>query len=135
MPVTFKPRSAGAKLDEAVITSNDPAHKTVRVKLAGDGRANPNVAVRVTPAIFTPNGDTYNDEIKFDYKDFEVTEPVLRIFNIRGAVTATFKITDAGEFLWDGVDERRQRLNAGVYLWLIEDGGKTLGSGYISLVR
>lgn len=135
VPVTFKPRSAGAKLDEAVITSNDPAHQTVRVKLAGDGRANPNVAVRVTPAIFTPNGDSYNDEIKFDYKDFEVTEPVLRIFNIRGAVTATFKITDAGEFLWDGVDERRQRLNAGVYLWLIEDGGKTLGSGYISLVR
>ncbi len=135
VPVTFKPRSAGAKLDEAVITSNDPAHKTVRVKLAGDGRANPNVAVRVTPAIFTPNGDSYNDEIKFDYKDFEVTEPVLRIFNIRGAVTATFKITDGGEFFWDGVDERRQRLNAGVYLWLIEDGGKTLGSGYISLVR
>lgn len=137
--VRFHPQIAGPKGDELVINARDPLRRWVKtdVNLTGDGRPNPNIAVRVTPAIFTPNGDTYNDRVKFDYKDFEVTEPVLRVFNIRGAVVATLELDDKGEYYWDGHDRQKggKPLAAGIYLWLIEDGGKKLGSGYISLVR
>lgn len=137
--VRFHPQIAGPKGDELVINARDPLRRWVKtdVDLTGDGRPNPNIAVRVTPAIFTPNGDTYNDRVKFDYKDFEVTEPVLRVFNIRGAVVATLELDDKGEYYWDGHDRQKggKPLAAGIYLWLIEDGGKKLGSGYISLVR
>ncbi|MCK6562440.1 choice-of-anchor D domain-containing protein [bacterium] len=137
--VRFHPQIAGPKGDELVINAHDSLDRPVTedVNLTGDGRPNPNIAVRVTPAIFTPNGDTYNDRVKFDYKDFEVTEPVLRVFNIRGAVVATLELDDKGEYYWDGHDRQKggKPLAAGIYLWLIEDGGKKLGSGYISLVR
>ncbi|MDZ7298500.1 MAG: choice-of-anchor D domain-containing protein [candidate division KSB1 bacterium] len=139
--VRFHPRIAGPKGDELVIQAHEAGNRERSVQadvdLSGEGRPNPNVAVRVTPAIFTPNDDSYNDRVRFDYKDFEVTEPVLHLFNIRGAVVATFQLKDSGEYYWDGRDRESngKSLPAGIYLWLIEDGGRKLGSGYISLVR
>jgi len=141
--IRFHPRRRGQFSGRAVVESRDSFGRQVtgEAVLSGVGKGSSNPGIRVRPTIFTPNGDTYNDATKFDWKDIDqdLYAPVLRIFNIRGAAVATIpfdkSISESGEYFWDGRDESGKPLAAGVYLWLIEDGGKKLGSGYISLVR
>lgn len=143
IPIRFHPRRRGKFDGRVVVESGDSFGRKVtdEAVLTGVGKGSLNPGIRVRPTIFTPNDDSYNDSAKFDWKDVDqdLYAPVLRIFNIRGAVVATIpfdrSVKDAGEYYWDGRDDRGEPLAAGIYLWVIEDGGKKLGSGYISLVR
>lgn len=143
IPIRFHPRRRGKFDGRAVVESGDSMGRKVtdEAVLTGVGKGSSNPGIRVRPTIFTPNDDSYNDSAKFDWKDVDqdLYAPVLRIFNIRGAVVATIPFDesnrDSGEYDWDGRDDSGKPLAAGIYLWLIEDGGKKLGSGYISLVR
>lgn len=81
--------------------------------------------VTVTPRIFSPDNDGFNDFATIDY---QLTEPGyvanIRIFDANGrqvrylAQNATLSTT--GRFRWDGLDDKLHQLPVGIYIVLTE---------------
>ena len=74
-------------------------------------------------AVFTPNGDGINDELRVAYSLFRLPEPVpvvLEVYSLDGRRVALVEagLQNAGpqSLRWDGRDETGQRLPPGLYL-------------------
>ncbi|WP_205512978.1 lamin tail domain-containing protein [Longitalea arenae] len=85
----------------------------------------PSGQVAVTPAVFSPDNDGFNDFAAIDY---QLNEPGyvanIRIFDANGrtvrhlAQNATLAVT--GRFRWDGLDDKLNKLPVGIYVVLTE---------------
>ncbi|MFK7848515.1 MAG: FG-GAP-like repeat-containing protein [Rhodothermales bacterium] len=89
----------------------------------------------VEPNPFTPNGDTFNDEITFQVTEFGLLEPVLRIFSFEGRLIRTEADLIDGFLVWNGQDESGRDQRPGVYLYTVEDENNVVASGHITLAR
>lgn len=91
--------------------------------------------VNVTvPTVFTPNGDSRNDE--FFAPSFNLSSLHIQLFDRWGH--AVFESQEIG-FRWDGKDPHGNLLPEGVYLYVIEatsfDGFQAIKKGAVTLVR
>jgi len=91
------------------------------------------------PNPFTPDGDTYNDEIYFTYPGIGESEGVIKIFNLRNIPVRTIEVpAGAGakqSAKWDGTDNAGEPLLQGIYLYIIKSQGRIICKGTITLVR
>jgi len=91
------------------------------------------------PNPFTPDGDTYNDEIYFTYPGIGESEGVIKIFNLRNIPVRTIEVpAGAGakqSAKWDGRDNAGEPLLQGIYLYIIKSQGRIICKGTITLVR
>jgi len=92
------------------------------------------MVVRSNP--FTPNGDGFNDETEFNFKDIRVVNPVLKIFDIHGRLMKEI-IGQPGDckFRWNGRDQNGKLLLPGIYLYVLLDGNKAKERGCIAIAR
>ncbi|MEX2633335.1 MAG: FG-GAP-like repeat-containing protein [Balneolales bacterium] len=134
VPVTFdnagnRTLSLIVDIDDEIEESDEDNNETsfmVNVKKA-------RVVVRPNP--FTPNDDSYNDRIGFDFTEVSVENPVLKVFDFQGRLIKTSRQPDGQSFYWDGKNENGRVQLPGVYLYVIEDGSDVVGSGAITLAR
>lgn len=89
----------------------------------------------VRPNPFTPNDDGFNDRVEFDFRELALTEPALKIFNFNGALLTILRDFDNARFRWNGRDASGRSQQPGIYLYILNDGGKTVTSGYVVLAR
>ncbi|MBN2543833.1 gliding motility-associated C-terminal domain-containing protein [bacterium] len=84
------------------------------------------------PTPFSPNGDNYNDEVKFEYPGIAEREGIIRIYDINNTLVREL---DGGVSDWDGFDEEGHRAPKGIYIYIIEKDSKIVCNGTIYLVR
>lgn len=89
--------------------------------------------VRSNP--FTPNDDGYNDFVGFDFKQFTLNTPILKIFDFQGRDIITLKKYANSKFVWNGKNNEDKKAQPGLYLYLLEDGGRNVARGYVVLAR
>ncbi len=88
--------------------------------------------IDVIPNPFTPNGDGFNDRIRFK-RDGGIPDPwVILIMDRTGRLIRRFT---HGQDTWDGRDEKGRPMLPGVYLYHIRDGNRTVRRGLIGLIR
>lgn len=77
------------------------------------------------PKAFSPNGDSYNDDLNIQYK-FSKPGYIanVRIFDVAGRqmkfLVKNQSLAQEGSWLWDGKNESGQKLGIGVYIILVE---------------
>jgi len=87
------------------------------------------------PLPFTPNNDTYNDSLYFDFGDDRFAFPKVTIFTIDGRlVTSLDRVTD-NAIVWLGRDPGGRECIPGAYLYVLQDAGVKITSGLIYLAR
>lgn len=92
-------------------------------QLTGDAQV-PGLVV-VSPSVFSPDNDGFND---FALIDYQLGEPGMvaniRIFNANGRMVRSLAqnatLSTTGRFRWDGLDDRLNRLPFGTYIVLTE---------------
>nr|MBC8235642.1 gliding motility-associated C-terminal domain-containing protein [bacterium] len=86
------------------------------------------------PNPFTPNGDGVNDLVEFYFENLQGLEPIIRIYDQRGALVR--ELTDVGttSATWNGKDEDGKLLELGLYIYQIKIGAK-VGGGMVILAR
>lgn len=89
----------------------------------------------VEPNPFTPNDDGFNDVVEFEVAEFGLTQPVLKIFSFEGQLIRTVDTVSGGRMRWDGRDDNEQEQPPGVYLYTVQEGGRTAASGHVTLAR
>ncbi len=89
----------------------------------------------VKPNPFTPNGDGFNDEAKFDFSQLNLVNPQLRLFNFEHHNFLTIQSNSIHPFVWNGRDGGGHEMPPGLYLYLLEDGKTVAAKGYIILAR
>ena len=89
----------------------------------------------VRPNPFTPNEDGFNDEAVFDFSDFTLAAPELKIFSFRGQRLMTVQPALNKTFRWNGKDDGGREQMPGVYLYILSDNKRRVSSGYIVLAR
>lgn len=95
----------------------------VNSQLMADGQLQGQVAI--TPTVFSPDNDGYND---FAALEYQLGEPGyvanVRIFDANGRLVRylvkSATLGAAGRFRWDGLDDRLNKLPVGVYVVLTE---------------
>ena len=85
----------------------------------------------VSPKTFTPNGDGFNDFVKFEV--FSDKPIVVKIFTVDGALVERLD----GNYIvkWNGLDKNGKPAPAGPYIYTIESGGRNLCKGTIVIAR
>ncbi|MDZ7343505.1 MAG: choice-of-anchor D domain-containing protein [candidate division KSB1 bacterium] len=134
--VYFVPSRAGRIDAKMFLHNNDPDQSIAVVELTGSGLARSGAFVMAKPNPITPNGDGKNEVARILFHDFELFNPKVKLFDLRGIpINTLFQQAVPGEIHWDGCDENRQLVLPGVYLWVLEDGGKKIASGSITVIR
>lgn len=91
------------------------------------------------PNPFTPDGDTYNDEIYFTFPGIGENDGVIKIFNLRNIRVREIDVpagwTAKSHAVWDGTDDRGEPLLQGIYLYIIKSQGRIICKGTVTLVR
>ncbi|MFH1844130.1 MAG: gliding motility-associated C-terminal domain-containing protein, partial [bacterium] len=101
--------------------------RTVQLIIAG--------GPRIWPNPFTPNGDGFNDGVRFVLQGMELTAPVLKIFRFNGKEVYTANTFNGVEFYWNGRNDDGELMLPGVYLYLIRESGLEIASGSLVLAR
>jgi hypothetical protein len=81
--------------------------------------------VAITPAVFSPDNDGFND---FAFIDYQLGEPGfvanIRVFDVNGRIVRHLvnnaSLSATGRFRWDGLDDRLMKLPVGMYVVLTE---------------
>lgn len=81
--------------------------------------------VSITPALFSPDNDGFND---FAVIEYQLAEPGyvanIRIYDANGRpvryLVQSATLATTGRFRWDGLDDKQQRLPVGIYVVLTE---------------
>ncbi|AEW02275.1 hypothetical protein A4D02_31170 [Niastella koreensis] len=92
-------------------------------QLMGDAQVQGQVAI--SPAVFSPDNDGFND---FALIEYQLAEPGfvanIRIFDTNGRIVRHLAqnatLTTKGRFRWDGLDDRLNKLPMGTYIILTE---------------
>ena len=91
------------------------------------------LVVRSNP--FTPNDDGFNDFVGFDFKEFSLNTPILKIFNFQGRRIITLDKYENSKFVWNGKDHGGRNTQPGVYLYVLQDTKRNVARGYVVLAR
>lgn len=92
--------------------------------------------MKVSPNPFTPNNDGFNDQVRFDFSQLaNISNPEIRIFSFNGRLVRTFNPDDfsGGLIPWDGTDESGNRLQPGVYLYVVQNNNQLILKGSVTL--
>ncbi len=89
-------------------------------------------AVEVTPNPFTPNGDGFNDRVRFKRDGGIPPDWVILIMDRSGRIIR--RLTD-GRDVWDGRDENGRPMLPGAYLYSIRKGDRIIRRGLVGLIR
>jgi hypothetical protein len=92
-------------------------------QLMGDAQLQGQVAI--TPAVFSPDNDGFNDFATIDY---QLGEPgfvaTIRVFDVNGRIVRHLannaSLSTSGRFRWDGLDDKLNKLPVGMYVVLTE---------------
>ncbi|MBD3165334.1 hypothetical protein GF324_01930, partial [bacterium] len=87
------------------------------------------------PSPFTPNQDTYNDTLYFNFMDDGFSSPRVMIYTIDGKVIRSLDTRTRNHIFWNGLDQVGRKCLPGAYLYVLDDNGKKAKSGLIYLVR
>jgi hypothetical protein len=82
----------------------------------------------------------FNPETTINYSlPEDVTNPVIEIYNIKGARVRELKIENCklkiNSLVWDGTDNYRNQVSSGVYLYRLVDDGRVLTSQKMILMK
>ncbi len=94
----------------------------------------PQTVCAAFPNPFTPNSDGINDAVMFDYPHRFIEGANLKIFNIDNNLIFESDI-ESGNRLWDGIDDTGKSVSPGLYIYIIEGGGRILCNGTVVLLR
>lgn len=92
--------------------------------------------MKVSPNPFTPNNDGFNDQVRFDFSQLaNINNPEIKIFSFNGRLVRTFNPDDfsGGLIPWDGTDESGNRLQPGVYLYVVQNNNQLILKGSVTL--
>ena len=95
----------------------------------------------VVPNPFTPTGDGVNDIAIFDWPNMTTEGATIYIFTIRNVLVrkydlpAQYDYDDVVGRAWDGRDENNLSMPQGLYLYVVESGGRVVCNGTITLIR
>ena len=89
----------------------------------------------VRPNPFTPNGDSKNDQAVFNIAELVLSQPQLNIYDIAGRKIRSINTVINNQLSWDGVDNNGQEQLPGVYLYVLQDGSRSVAKGYVALAR
>ncbi len=115
------------EVDEITEENNEFVLEPFEVELPED--------LAVEPNPFTPNGDSFNDQVGFQVTEFGLFDPILRIFSFEGRLIRTEAELIDGLLVWDGRDDVGRDQRPGVYLFTVEDASKVVASGHVTLAR
>ena len=88
-------------------------------------KADNNAEIEITPAVFSPDGDGYNDvtTINLSVFDTDYTAKIL-IFNSNGKFVRTLvpgqNIATQNHYIWNGLDESGKIVPPGIYIVFVE---------------
>ncbi|MBN1755677.1 hypothetical protein JW877_05625 [bacterium] len=90
------------------------------------------------PVPFTPNRDTYNDTVWFNYPDQHLDAATLYIYDFDGREMVVKNLEPSpyhGHNFWDGQNSDGKAALPGVYLYVIKVGDDTVCKGTVVLTR
>jgi len=91
------------------------------------------LTVRSNP--FTPNDDGINDEAEFNFEQFQVENPNLKIFDMHGKKVREFNRHNNNRYIWDGRDSSGRALLPGIYLYILSDRDNAIARGCIVIAK
>jgi hypothetical protein len=91
----------------------------------------------VQPNPFTPNEDGFNDVTVFNFEQFSIKDPSVKIFDMHGRKIRELNSPGLNKnlFVWNGLDDGRRHLLPGMYLYIFSEGDNVLATGCIVIVR
>jgi len=90
---------------------------------------------KVYPNPFTPNNDTFNDRVRFEFSSATTSLTEVLIFNIAGRRVKRLSTANGNTIEWDGRDDDGHDLRPGVYPYIIKENGKNIRNGTVTLMR
>ena len=116
------------------------ADQVIKEKIESNNSLQFSIEVRqgrlyVSPNPFTPNNDGYNDRVRFDFREFSVSNPGIKIWNFQGKLVRQLTTRDGTSFYWNGLDTNGNPQRPGIYLFQFYDGKTLLANGHIVLAR
>jgi len=101
----------------------------------------PEVTCAVLPNPFTPDGNDINDVAMFTYPRMMSDEATIVVYDIknreiwRSDAPVQTRFDEAVGRLWNGRDSEGQRVEPGLYLYIVMMGGEVICNGTIVLLR
>lgn len=89
----------------------------------------------VHPLPFTPNQDSYNDTLYFDFGDDAFVNPKANVFTLDGRHVISLTQVENKAIVWMGKDKSGNLCLPGAYLFTFEDQGRKVTSGLIYVAR
>ncbi len=86
---------------------------------------------------FTPNQDTYNDEVMFFFPALYSKGGTVTIYDMRGNKVKAIDVP-AGEqkdSIWDGKSDSGESMPSGVYMYVVDSDGERVCKGTVTLAR
>jgi hypothetical protein len=79
--------------------------------------------LKIEPNPFSPDGDGFEDEVRFEYKIPLKSEVTLKIYDVKGRLIKTLLEKEpevSGEIVWNGKNEKNRKVRAGIYVVFLE---------------
>jgi len=81
------------------------------------------IELNILPNPFSPDGDGFEDEVRFKYRIPLKSELTLRIYDVKGRLVKTIFEQEpqvGGEITWDGKSDKYRTVRAGIYVVFLE---------------
>jgi len=81
------------------------------------------IELRIQPNPFSPDGDGFEDEVRFGYQIPLKSEFTLKIYDVQGRLIKTIfeqQPQASGEIIWDGKSDKQRIVRAGIYVVFLE---------------
>jgi len=114
------------------VMEQDEDNNILRIPIEVDGGK---LTVKSNP--FTPNEDGINDDACFYCEQFQLENPCIKIFDLRGRFIKELGGSDFYEkkFRWDGRDNNGNQVMPGVFLYILQDQGQPVANGCVVVAR
>lgn len=89
----------------------------------------------VFPNPFTPNNDGFNDIATFIVPDSIIGIVSVKLYSVSGSKVAELSGANRTEIVWNGLDDKGNKLRPGPYIYLMQSASKTLSKGTITIMR
>ena len=103
--------------------SVDPDGATPCEKNSLTGRYSSDLQLEIKPNPFSPDGDGFEDEVRFKFEIPLKSELSLKIYDIKGRLVKTLLNKEpqvSGEIIWDGKSDKERTVRAGIYVVFME---------------